>query len=45
MSITASLYAFEPGAPGVPAASATGVFVRGLVDTLQAEPGLELRLH
>ena len=45
MSTTASLYAFEPGTPGVPAGSATGVFVRGLVDTLGAKPGLDLRVQ
>ncbi len=36
MSPTLSFYAFEPGAPGVPAASATGVFVNGLVTLLRS---------
>jgi hypothetical protein len=36
---TVSLYAFQAGTPDVPVASATGVFVEGLVDLLQA-PGL-----
>ncbi len=36
MSATVSFYAFEPGAPGVPAASGTGVFVGGLVRLLQS---------
>jgi hypothetical protein len=41
-----AFYAFEPGAPGVPAASATGVFVRGLVNLLEAAaPRLDLRLR
>ncbi len=45
MRSRASLYAFEPGTPAVPAGSATGVFVKGLVDLLQAEPALEVRLQ
>ena len=34
MSVTLSFYAFEPGPSGVPASSATGVFVNGLVRVL-----------
>ncbi|MGD2217484.1 MAG: hypothetical protein PVJ64_12035, partial [Gemmatimonadales bacterium] len=46
MSDTLSLYAFEPGAPGVPAASGTGVFVNGLVNLFRsAEPALAMRTH
>lgn len=46
MSDTVSLYAFEPGAPGVPAGSGTGVFVNGLVSLLRsAEPRLAIRTH
>lgn len=46
MSDTLSLYAFEPGAPGVPAASGTGVFVGGLVNLLRSfEPPLAMRIH
>ena len=44
MSDRLSLYAFEPGAPGVPAASGTGVFVSGLVNLLRSfEPALAIR--
>ncbi|UCC84161.1 MAG: hypothetical protein JSW46_04320 [Gemmatimonadota bacterium] len=46
MSDTLSLYAFEPGTPGVPAGSGTGVFVTGLVSLLRSfEPGLAIRTH
>jgi len=46
VSRTLSLYAFEPGAPGVPAASGTGVFVNGLVNLLRSfEPALAMRTH
>ncbi len=46
MSDRLSLYAFEPGAPGVPAASGTGVFVSGLVNLLRSfEPALAMRTH
>lgn len=46
MSVTLSLYAFEPGAPGVPAGSGTGVFVNGLAGLLRScEPALDLRTH
>lgn len=46
MSDTLSIYAFEPGAPGVPAASGTGVFVTGLVNLLRSfEPALAVRVR
>ena len=46
MSAVISLYAFQPSAPGVPAASGTGVFVNGLARRLQeAQPPLDLRTH
>jgi hypothetical protein len=46
VSDTLSLYAFEPGAPGVPVASGTGVFVNGLVNLLRSfEPALTIRTH
>lgn len=46
MSRTLTFYAFEPGAPGVPAASGTGVFVGGLVNLLQSsEAGLDVRMQ
>jgi hypothetical protein len=39
-----SLYAFEPGSPGVPAGSGTGLFVSSLVNLLRAPTsGLEVR--
>jgi len=43
MSRTLGLYAFEPGAPGVPISSATGVFINGLVGLLEGTEGLEVR--
>jgi len=43
MSTTLSLFAPEPGAPGSPVASRTGVFVAALLDHLEAaDPPLEL---
>lgn len=40
-----SLYAPEPGAPGVAASSGTGVFVSGLVRMLKDADRLALRIH
>ena len=46
MSVTLSFYAFEPGAPGVPAASATGVYVSALVSLLRGHTDqLDVRLR
>ncbi len=50
MSPTLSLYAFQPGAPGVPAGSGTGVFIGSLVNLLQGPAASEalrngLRVH
>ena len=46
MSVTLSFYAFEPGAPGVPAASATGVYVSALVSLLRGHTDqLDFRLR
>lgn len=46
MSVRLSFYAFEPGAPGVPAASATGVFVRALLQLLEERaPALEVHVR
>ncbi|NIR42891.1 MAG: glycosyltransferase family 4 protein [Gemmatimonadetes bacterium] len=46
MSRQLAFYAFEPGAPGVPAASATGVFVRSLANLLaSATPGIDLQVR
>ena len=43
MSTTLSLFAPEPGGPGSPVASRTGVFVAALLDHLEAaDPPLEL---
>ena len=40
---TLSLYAFEPGAPGVPAGSGTGVFVTSVVNALRGAGADEAR--
>lgn len=40
-----SLFAFEPGVPGVPSASATGTFVHGIVHLLRTTPELDLRVR
>jgi hypothetical protein len=40
---TASLFAFEPGAPGVPAGSGTGAFVTGLLTLLTRSLDLRTR--
>lgn len=46
MSRTASFYAFEPEAPGIPSASATGIFVTTLVDVLRTSAdGLDVKLR
>lgn len=39
MSATLSFYALEPGAPGVPAASTTAVYVSALVSLLRGPHG------
>lgn len=43
MSRSVSLYALEPGTPDVPASSASGVFITGLVRLLEEAEGLDLR--
>jgi len=46
MSATLSFFAPQPGAPGVPAGSRTGVLVSALLDSLRAaEPPIEVAEH
>lgn len=46
MSTSLSLYAPQPGSPGIPAASRTGVLVGGMVNALgSVQPPLDLQLH
>lgn len=46
MNTSLSLFAPEPGAPGSPVGSRTGVFVTGLIDLLEAsDPPLDLKLE
>jgi hypothetical protein len=46
VSTTLSFFAFEPGAPGVPAASGTGAFVTELVRLIQeTDPALDVRMR
>lgn len=40
-----SLFAFEPGVPGVPSASATGTFIHGILHLLRTTPELDLRVR
>jgi hypothetical protein len=43
LSASLSLYALEPGTPDVPASSATGVFIGGILRLLEEAEGLEVR--
>lgn len=45
MSTSVSLHALEPGGPGLPAASAGGIFIAGLRRVLEARPELELTVR
>lgn len=44
VSVSVSVYAFEPGSPGAPTTSAAGVFTTGLVRVLRSS-GLKVRLR
>lgn len=45
MTATVGFYAFEPGAPGVPRASGTGVFIASILNSLRTAASIDLRVR